>query len=271
MDLQNTIYLINNEICTKTPCLKPNTLIVYDVIRIIDKKPLFFYLHFDNLTKALNKFFNFGIEISSLKQQIKKLIELTNTTKGNVKIEIFNKNETIQTVLHFVPHYYPTPDQYDKGVTLNYMKAERKTPQLKTWQTNIRNNANEIKSKTNSFEVLLLNDENQITEGSRSNILFIQNNTIISPPSNLLLQGVTRKVLLNIISENDKLNYKESKVYYKHIKKFEAAFLTGTSLNILPVAKINDWNFNANNTIIKQLISSFKIEVEYDINSFKYD
>jgi branched-chain amino acid aminotransferase len=271
MESNQNIFLLNGEICTNTICVPPGSLIVYDVIRIINQKPLFFSLHYYNLSKALYKSFKFKIEATNLKYQIKRLIELTKTSYGNIKLEFFSLNGKIQVLLHFIKHYYPKPHEYLNGVNLSIMKAERPNPQLKTWQNDIRSNANEHRAKTNTFEVLLLNDQNQITEGSRSNILFIKDKLIISPPSKLLLQGVTRKSVLKIIQQENDWQYDEKVVYYEDLKKFDAAFITGTSLNILPVSQINEIKFNSKNYIIQKLISNFNQLVEEDLNSFRFE
>lgn len=271
MESNKDIFLLNGEICTNSPCVAHNTLIVYDVIRIIKQKPLFFSSHCENLSRALYKAFKFTLDIKTLKHQIKRLIDLTEISHGNIKLEFFILNEQIQVLLHFIKHYYPNSEQYKKGVTISTMKAERRTPQLKTWQKDIRIKADEHKSKTNTFEVLLLNDKNQITEGSRSNILFIKNNLIISPPSESLLQGVTRKSVLNIINKESDWQYLEKCVYYQDLSSFDAAFITGTSLHVLPVSKINDINLNSHNIIIKKLITNFNKLVEKDINTFSFE
>ena len=43
---------------------------------------------------------------------------------------------------------------------------------------------------------------NEITEGSRSNIFFLKDETLVTAPDNAVLNGITRKHILEICREN---------------------------------------------------------------------
>ena len=51
------------------------------------------------------------------------------------------------------------------------------------------------------YEVLLVNRDGVITEGSRSNVFFIKSGEVYTPPTDAVLPGVTRTMIIRILEE----------------------------------------------------------------------
>jgi D-alanine transaminase len=90
------------------------------------------------------------------------------------------------------------------------------------------------------FEVWQLR-RNLITEGTTSNAFIVNKNNHIytHPKNNLILGGVTRDCVVEIASKNN-LKVIEKAFSIDDIKKCNEAFLTSTTLGIVPVIKIED-------------------------------
>ena len=90
------------------------------------------------------------------------------------------------------------------------------------------------------FEVWQLR-KNLITEGTTSNAFIVnkKNHIYTHPKNNLILGGVTRDCVLEIASKNN-LKVIEKAFDIDDIKKCNEAFLTSTTLGIIPVIKIED-------------------------------
>jgi len=92
----------------------------------------------------------------------------------------------------------------------------------------------------NAYEAILFRDD-FITEGSHTNFFAIKNDTLFTAPlSNYILNGVTRKVILEICKEN-KIDFFEEYIKPNDMKTFDEFFLTGTTTEITPIIQIDDW------------------------------
>lgn len=93
------------------------------------------------------------------------------------------------------------------------------------------------------FEAVLYRD-NFITEGSHTSFFAVKNNTIYTTPlSNYILDGITRKVVLELCKENQ-IEYKEENIKVDELKPYDEFFITGTTTEVTPVIKIDDWFVN---------------------------
>jgi D-alanine transaminase len=78
-----------------------------------------------------------------------------------------------------------------------------------------------------------------ITEGSRSNIFFVIDNTLYThPESDHILSGVTRKNILRIAQEAG-IQVKEEAVSEINLTRVSEAFISNTSAEVTPVTEIN--------------------------------
>ncbi|MBE0539295.1 MAG: D-amino-acid transaminase [Ignavibacterium sp.] len=99
--------------------------------------------------------------------------------------------------------------------------------------------ANQNAVRNNAFEAILFRDD-FITEGSHTNFFAIKNNKIYTAPlSNYILNGITRKVILELCREN-KIDFSEEYINVNELKSFDEFFLTGTTTEVTPVIKIDD-------------------------------
>jgi D-alanine transaminase len=92
----------------------------------------------------------------------------------------------------------------------------------------------------NAYEAILFRDE-FITEGSHTSFFAIKENKIFTAPlSNYILEGVTRKVVLELCKKN-KFDFCEECIKVKDLKMYAEFFITGTTTEVTPVIQIDDW------------------------------
>ena len=103
--------------------------------------------------------------------------------------------------------------------------------------------ANQKAFSLGAFEAILYRD-NFITEGSHTNFFAVKKNIIYTTRlSNYILDGVTRKVVLEICRQNQ-TKYSEELINVNDLRTFDEFFITGTTTEITPVVKIDDWIVN---------------------------
>jgi len=223
---------------------------VYEVLRMIKGLPVFFEDHFNRLelsTRNQKKLMLAGKE--QLKRDILRLSEKEKLKEVNLKI-VFNYNGLKGNYLiYFIEPVYPTSEQYMKGVKGVLFYAERKDPESKIVNHKLRSEIYHKLIISGAYEALLVNRENCITEGSRSNIFFIKNNIFYTAPDRFVLGGITRKHILEICREND-IKVEFVCVSADKIKEYESVFMTGTSPVVLPFRIIENIPFNVKHPYI---------------------
>ncbi len=234
---------------------------IYEVIRVMQGMPLF-------LDDHLNRFYNSLIlknvdfSINKIKSDIDLLLKENRFVDGNIKIELFAKKNQFDLFSYYVEHHYPSDVEYNKGVALKTLFAERNDPNAKVVHDNIKVDASKILKDRNIYEVLFVNKDGTVTEGSRSNIFFIKNTEIYTAPGNLVLLGITRKYVIQAI-QRISIKINEKSFSLKDIATFDAAFLTGTSPMVLSVNKIDDFLFETHKLTYSIFDSYTNIIKEY--------
>jgi D-alanine transaminase len=95
------------------------------------------------------------------------------------------------------------------------------------------------KAKRAGVYEALMKKEGKVTEGSISNFFMIKENVLRTPPlSHYILPGVTRDVVLKI-SRDLKIPVEEKEILVEEIYDADELFLSGTTVEIVPVIKVD--------------------------------
>jgi len=228
----------------------------YEVLRIIGKKPLFLNDHIERLHLSLkNNKVSEKLRYIDFYKVIDALAVKNNIDIGNIKIvcNIFNG---ITIYLYFVPHRYPNAEQYNIGAALLSRMLERDNPRRKAVNLKLREKTESLIIEKNIYEVLLVDHNGLVTEGSKSNVFFIKNDVLYTPPIESVLPGITRKYILSICIKRA-IKYIEIPVTYKNISSFESVFITGTSPKVLPVKTIDNIQFSVDNPVLRIIMDDY--------------
>ncbi|MDP2337827.1 MAG: aminotransferase class IV [Bacteroidota bacterium] len=231
--------------------------LVYEVIRIIDSVPLFLNDHFRRLQKSMEiQNINFRMEYQEFGQKITELVQLNRKTEGNIKFVYSTTEDEPRWIFSFIPHNYPTPEDYLRGVATNLLFAERENPNAKMVQNSVRESADQLIADQKLYEVILVDRNGLITEGSRSNVFLVKGDVFFTAPASMVLLGITRQKVFKCLNE---LGFQviEEAVGANEISRFDAVFLTGTSPKVLPVRSIGNQIFNPQLLPVIKLIDCY--------------
>ena len=245
---------------------------VYEVLRIKSGIPVFPVEHYQ---RFVHSFELVGrkplVTEEEFCAQIELLVEKCGVDDQNVRIEQFVDEEDGKEhiYMYLIETHYPTEEHYRDGVTVGYLAGERNNPQAKISDSQLRDRADKALNDSRFFEVMLVNHNGEITEGSRTNFFFIKDNTVIASPGDTILLGITRMMVLRILKKHG-IPYIEQTVRADSLDQFDAAFLTATSPNVLPVAHVKgfdapgmagkDVDFDAQNPLLRDLMQWYKEE-----------
>jgi branched-chain amino acid aminotransferase len=230
---------------------------LYEVIRVINGIPIFLDDHLLRLENSVDSSgCNLLMDRKELISALRQLIMLNQISEGNIKLSFNYGGEEEYSLLYFIETYYPDEAAYRDGVHTIMYNAERESPEIKKYNYDLRSVIQRELLKSNAYEAILLNNENCITEGSKSNIFFIKGDKAISAPSNAVLPGITRKYIIRLCNDIGlSLEYKSMTL--KDIEGIDAVFISGTSPKVLPVKSVGELIFDVNNTHLRLLMSAF--------------
>ncbi len=251
-------YILNNELeLVNNYQPSENKDSVYEVLRIIRGVPLFLGDHLKRLFNS-TKLAQLEIRFSEkeIEESLSQLIQANKVSEGNILISC---KESL--IAFFIPHKYPGQILYENGINMGILHAERQNPNAKVFQTTVRQQADEMKLANDFYEVLLVDHLKKITEGSSSNVFFVGENKIITPPVSEVLPGITRNETISLAQKLN-IEVEERSIYLHELASFEAAFITGTSPKILPVKQVGELNFKPMNFLIQKLIKAFDNLIE---------
>lgn len=240
-------------------CIASNANRIYEVLRVVNGKALFVEDHFARFMHSCNELkLRTPVSIQYVQSCINKVITRNNIDTCNIRFEQILEENNASFACYLVPFAYPAEELYKRGIKVCTYEIERANPHIKQAAVNnrIRNTISQLFVSKNVFEVLLVNHLGQVTEGSRSNVFFVKDNTLFSPPSANLLEGITRQKVLEI-AQKERVNYLEKPILYKELNNFDACFITGTSPKVLPICQLNKLMFDVSNPLVNALADKY--------------
>ncbi|MCR4434843.1 MAG: aminotransferase class IV [Clostridiales bacterium] len=218
---------------------------VYEVVRIIRGIPLFFEDHYSRLKKSLDLL---GMEIKIPRQELRKkiseLIEANGQQNCNVKILVYPEADRQDSIMYISKSFYPGSNEIEKGVKTALLHFERDNPNIKIGDDAYKEMVSKKIEESGVFEVVLVNAMDKITEGSKSNIFFVNGSRVFTAPDEYVLKGVTRQQVLNVCKKLD-LEVIETLISVHSLAEIEGVFLSGTSIKVLPVSRIDSHDYRS--------------------------
>ncbi len=241
---------------------------VYEVLRVIEYVPLFVDDHCKRFSRSLEgKKIVFFCHPEKLKKKLELLIQKNGQRYGNIKIVYhFQSTEDCFLTIYPVKHIYPEETDFKNGVNTSLMQEERPDPELKSWRPGFKKKVREMKMENNVFEIILMNHEGIITEGSQSNLFFIHDDNLITARKERILAGITRKYVYEICHSKN-LTIIEKDFKKKDILHFQSAFLSGTSPKILPVQSIDNYKFDPFHPLLRMIMKEYDKIIEQYIGN----
>jgi D-alanine transaminase len=271
------VYLNNNYISTEDASVSPfdrGFLFadgVYESIRTYNKKLFQYHDHLERLKRSLTEIkINFD-DFNSIEKVIYALIE-----KNKIK------NEAL-VYLHitrgfYIPRQHKFPNANTDPTVFIFttdLRLKKNTPingikvilqeDLRWLRCDIKSTsllpvvlANQKAFEVDAEEAILVRN-GLITEGTHTNFFAVKEDTVFTAPlSNLILDGITRKVVLELCHQL-KIKVNEEHIHKNELKNYNEFFITSTTKEITPVVQIDDWKINSKRSyaISKKLQSAF--------------
>ncbi|MFH0759381.1 MAG: aminotransferase class IV [Bacteroidota bacterium] len=232
--------------------------VYYEVARLIDRKILFLDDHLLRFKKSLSAS---GLHYPGdhmILESLRILLQQNDETLGNIRICLQkSRGKEPNLLCYFVPCYYPEPSMYLSGVQLVIYPHERSNPGIKKWDNRFRESVAGHIRDHGVYEVLLVNARGEITEGSRSNVFFIDPmDRLVSPPEKDILPGISRKYVLQICAD-EHIEVIERPVFRTELGDLVGCFISGTSPKVLPVWQLEGTRFRVDHPVLRKIMEGF--------------
>ncbi|MCU0406693.1 MAG: D-amino-acid transaminase [Ignavibacteriaceae bacterium] len=243
---------------------------VYESVRTYNKKLFRYKDHLDRLKRSLKETRIDFKELDSIENIIYELM-IKNEIDGEALVYIQITRGTAMPRTHSFPKEKTSPfisvqelkestEEQTNGVKVilqedvRWLRCDIKSISLLPIVL-----ASQKASDENAAEAILVRD-GQITEGTHTNFFAVKDETLYTAPkSRLILEGITRKVVLEFC-DKFKIDYREEFIYKDDLKSFDEFFITSTTKEITPVTSIDYWIINQGKPgkVTKSLQSLFK-------------
>jgi len=237
---------------------------IYEVIRVINGVPLFLEEHLERM-RSSSDITGYKIYRSDedIKEDIRRLIIENNISNLNIKLLCTDVEGKGQLFLaYFIESYYPDEIVYNNGIHTILYYFERENPNAKILNVSFKEDVNAKIKEEDAFEALLVNRNGYITEGSRSNMFFVTDSLVYTSPAGEVLLGVTRKYIMKVCRDLD-IEVVEENINIEDLEKLNGAFMSGTSVNVLPISTIDHHEYDSvNNSIVKKIGEGYLNEMK---------
>jgi branched-chain amino acid aminotransferase len=232
--------------------------VLYEVIRVTDGIFLFLDDHLNRLQRSARLAgITFSLSVGNIRKQLEQLLQINRVKNGNIKMEFHCRTGQIEHwAIYFIQHRYPPEESYRTGIRTTLFPAERANPNAKIIQPSFTEQIDRILVEKKVYEAILTHPGGYVTEGARSNFFMVQNGSVYTAPEADVLPGITRKYVLKICRELS-VPLIEKRVNAEQLPEMTAAFISGTSPKVLPVAQIDGLRFDVDSMTVRRIMKRY--------------
>ncbi len=212
---------------------------VFETIGVEGGRPLFLKEHLKRMhsgAKTLG-FWTEELEKKTAPARIEEWLEKQNADRGALKIIATREN----FLLSWRDNPYKRED-YERGFVLKFSQVRRNETSPLTYLKTL-NYADNIMEKRRALkegadEPVFLNFRGEITEGAVSNIFFVRDGQIYTPPCSCgLLPGIIRDWVIK------NFPVREQMIRPEETADFDEAFVTNSLMGIMPVGRLGETEY----------------------------
>jgi branched-chain amino acid aminotransferase len=243
---------------------------LFDYFKVIEGVPVFVEDHIARLLRSCKGLdLDIPYDASALKSMIMTVIKNHPVKTFAVRFLVTpgvgpdsgTKGDTPEVFCIGEPISFPSDSDIAKGWKLLSYEYARYLHQFKSINY-LQLMANKNLLKNHNANDFLFKYNGFVSESTRANIFFVKDERTLVTSSEFILEGVTRKRLLENLTPDFRIEVRPVK--YEELSSFKEAFISGSSKNIMPVFAIDDIRYNSDNPVTKEILKRFeKITQEY--------
>jgi branched-chain amino acid aminotransferase len=245
----------------------------FEGIRVYNSKPFLLKEHIERLIHSCKVLkLDVSYSVAELCAATLEVVKTNNIESGYIRPLVWRGAETTliagaNTSTHtaiaaWESFHNSRGQERERGYNLGYSSHFKLHPKNTFWSTKgscvyalcylIKREAME----NNKDDMLALDLNGFVTEASTANLFIITAGKLITPIADCFLDGLTRQTTIKL-AKSLGIEVIETKVSKEMVKGADAAFLTGTALELMPIATIDHQSYDINHPIYLQVAEAF--------------
>jgi branched-chain amino acid aminotransferase len=227
---------------------------VYEVVRTYAGRPFELDRHLTRMEKTARRIDLALPPRETILRELQRTLDAAENAESYARIVItrgigefglspFLASGQYRLVVIVRPLAGPSEEQYERGLQMAIAKTRRNPPQaldpaLKTG--NYLNNILALREahQAGADDAILLDLNGRVTEGTTSNVFFVQHGVLVTPPLSLgMLEGVTRALFIEI-ARAEGLILREEPHGPEALAAADEVFMTSTLREAMPVTSV---------------------------------
>lgn len=224
---------------------------IYEVIRVYNRVPFYLSAHLDRLASSaaairikppcdlqrIGEIITDLIEKSALKDSY-IYIQLT---RGSARRDHLFPEHTVPGMVSYIRSMEAAvpPENIEPESTVTLADERWLNCHIKTINLLPNLLARQKAAESGAIEAILFRPGGLVTEGSRSNLFAVIGGKVLThPQTNLILPGITRKIVLDILASAD-IPFAEETFTLEELYEASEAWITSTTMEVMPIKSID--------------------------------
>ncbi|WP_174614360.1 D-amino-acid transaminase [Virgibacillus ihumii] len=253
---------------------------IYEVIGVYNGKPLMLDEHMERLERSAREIrLDLPESTAQLKQKLEELVSVNKLEEGIIYMQISRGIASRE-------HYFPGDDV--SSVTVAYTREEDRMTDvedqgakavlvddirwlrcdIKTLNLLPNAMAKQEAVENDAVEAILHRGET-VTEASASNVFMVKNGELYTHPAdNYILNGITRKKLLQLAAELG-IKTNEETFTVDELLAADEVFVSATKLDVIPILQVDNHTIGDGSpgNVTKKLVKAFRSLYEENAES----
>lgn len=248
---------------------------VYEVIRVYNQRPFYLSAHLERLKRSAAAIkINLPCSLRRIEDTVIELIEKSGLKEAYIYIQLTRGSARRD-------HLFP--ENVDPGMVfyIRAMDAMAPVKEIKPescithaderWMnchvktTNLLPNllARQQAAEAGAIEAILCRPGGLVTEGSRSNLFAVIDGKVRTHPiTNLILPGITREIVLDILAAKG-ISFTEEAFMKQELLEASEAWITSTTMEVKPIDAVDSkkLGFLAPGPLCLEIMKAFRVKI----------
>lgn len=184
-----------------------------------------------------------GYSEHEIVEWLNELVRRNGIADCNLKLMLHGRTDARAdiTILALNP-FYPKREEVRKGTRVVSYSGVRQFPEAKSFSMLLSSLAFAEARSRNAYDAVFVSPEDEILEGTRTNLFYFRGGRYFTPPADRVLPGITRETIMEAAG-GEGIEITERSLYLRELRDFgesDALMVTSTSSKIIPVRFFND-------------------------------
>lgn len=208
----------------------------FETMAVEEGTPMLLEAHFARLERAMD-FLEISRPMEEIREMVQKTLETIGPGRRVLKLTVSRKN-----LLVTVRENHYTRQDYFQGMTAQISPVRRNETSPFTYHKTLNYGDCILEkrraAKAGIGEPIFCNTQGEIAEGAVSNVFFIRDGKLYTPPISCgMLPGIARQWVMNHYPVQEQV------IFPEEAGSFQEMFLTNSLMGVMPVTALGDVQF----------------------------